>query len=62
MNWADAMKENADLQSREFITTDAPVMPRDASTSWEPHEVWLTRVKLPRDLAALGQAEEPAAR
>ncbi len=62
MNWAEAMKENADLASRESISTDATVMSRETSIPWEPHEVWLTRVKLPRDLAALRQVEEPATR
>jgi hypothetical protein len=27
-------------------------MPGTDSTSWDPHEVWLTRVKQPRDRAA----------
>jgi len=56
------MKDNADIASRELIATDAAVMPRDASTSWEPHEVWLTRVNLPRDLAELRRADGRAAR
>ncbi|HET7203614.1 MAG TPA: hypothetical protein VFI92_09625 [Steroidobacteraceae bacterium] len=60
MNWADAMKENADLASREAVSTDEIMMSRNTSTSWEPHEVWLTRIKLPRD-RALRQIEEPAA-
>ena len=61
MNWADAMKDNADIASRELISTDATVIPRDASPSWEPHEVWLPRVKLPRDLAELRRADGCAA-
>jgi hypothetical protein len=61
MNWADAMKDNADIASRELISTDAAVIPRNASTSWEPHQVWLTRVKLPRDLAELRRADGCAA-
>jgi len=44
MNWADMMKENADRASRELVA---------APTSWEPHEVWLTRIKAPRDHAAM---------
>ena len=59
MNWADAMKENADLAARELDAMDTNVMPRDASTSWDPHEVWLNRVKVPRDLAALRRDESP---
>ena len=62
MNCADTTKENANPASRELDPATAAVMPRDASTSWEPHEVWLTRVKLPRDLAVLRHAEAPAVR
>jgi len=51
MNWTDTMKENANRVSREpFATPDdihaAPSM------AWDPHDVWLTRVKQPRDRAA----------
>ena len=61
MNRADAMTNIADPTLTEPVSTDGPVMgPRDVPTSWEPHEVWLTRVKLPRDLAALCRAEAPA--
>ncbi len=57
MNWTDAMKENAALASREREFTDTVVVARDASASWDPHEVWLKRVKLPRELAASKQAD-----
>jgi hypothetical protein len=40
---------------------DAAVAPREPPTSWEPHDVWLNRIKLPRDLAAIRRAEAPAA-
>ena len=61
MNRADAMTSIADPSLTEAVFKDAPVTGRrDVPTSWEPHDVWLTRVKLPRDLAALRRAEVPA--
>ena len=51
MNWAEAMKETADAASQDRVSTDANVMRSAIPASWHPHEVWLTRVKQPRDLA-----------
>jgi hypothetical protein len=53
MNWADMMKENAAPASRELLTTHPTVLPREAPISWQPREVWLTRIKEPRDNAAM---------
>lgn len=53
MNWSDTMKENAVRVSRERAFTDPDDMRDAASTAWDPREVWLTRVKQPRDLAAV---------
>jgi hypothetical protein len=61
MNWSDAMKDNADLLARDHSFTNASDMQRAESTSWDPHEVWLTRIKQPRDRAA-GRAMAAAAR
>lgn len=47
------MNENTDPDSRKLGSTHASVVARDAPTSWEPYEVWLTRIKLPRDSAAM---------
>jgi hypothetical protein len=52
MSWAEAMKEMAEAASRDSAYADANVMRRAVSTSWDPYEVWLRRVKQPRDLAA----------
>jgi hypothetical protein len=46
------MRNNANVASRDRAATDDSVMPGTGSTSWDPHEVWLTRVKQPRDRAA----------
>ena len=47
------MDDTADPASRELGATHTSVAPADAPTSWEPYEVWLTRIKLPRDSAAM---------
>jgi hypothetical protein len=52
MNWAEAMKDTADAASQDRVSTEASVMRSAISASWDPYEVWLTRVKQPRDLAA----------
>lgn len=52
MNWTDAMKNNADVVSR-FGVPAGPTGTRVAApTGWDPHEVWLSRVKEPRERAA----------
>jgi hypothetical protein len=53
MNWADMMKQNAGPASTAFLATHPTVPRRETPTSWEPHEVWLTRIKVPRDNAAM---------
>jgi hypothetical protein len=57
MNWADMMRENAAPASRKLLTTHPTVLPREAPISWEPHEVWLTRIKEPRNDAAMLRAQ-----
>ena len=51
MSWAEAMKEMADVASRDRGSADENVMRSEPSTSWDPYEVWLTRVKQPREHA-----------
>ena len=52
MNWSDAMKENANRVSGDRDFTSASDAAGAASTAWDPHDVWLTRIKQPRDRAA----------
>ena len=52
MNWAETLKGNATVASLEHATTDGVAFPRTQAASWEPFEVWLTRIKQPRDRAA----------
>jgi hypothetical protein len=51
MSWAETMKEAADAAaSGHGTTTDASRMRSATSAPWDPHEVWLTRVKRPREM------------
>ena len=60
---AAATMDNDNPSPAPPSSLDAGIMRRDASpSSWEPYVVWLTRIKLPRDLAELRRAENPHAR
>lgn len=52
MSWAEAMKENAEAASWDRVSADANVLRSAPSTSWDSYEVWLTRVKMPREQTA----------
>jgi hypothetical protein len=51
MNWADAMKGNAAIVARDLDSIAGGNAREAASASWDPYDVWLTRVKQPRELA-----------
>ena len=51
MSWAETMKEVADVAANGRTATGANMMRSATSATWDPYEVWLTRVKLPRELA-----------
>ena len=51
MSWAETMKEVADVAANGRTATGADIMRSTTSTTWDPYEVWLTRVKQPRELA-----------
>jgi|PlaIllAssembly_1097288.scaffolds.fasta_scaffold270715_2 hypothetical protein len=64
MSWAEAMKENARATWRDRISGDVNVLRSAPPTRWDPYEVWLTRVKQPREFAAdryAANAEWPGA-
>ena len=52
MNRADAMKDSADAASNDGGTGDEAATRGTTAASWDPYEVWLTRVKQPREHAA----------
>ncbi len=52
MSWEEAMKEQANVASWDRVYTDANVLRSTPPTPWDPYEIWLTRVKQPRERAA----------
>ncbi|MEY2919295.1 MAG: hypothetical protein RL261_600 [Pseudomonadota bacterium] len=49
MDWASTMAGNADNAESNRISSDDSAQDGVSSGSWDPHQVWLTRVKQPRD-------------
>ena len=49
MNWANTMAGNADDAANNRVSGDDSAQRNVESGSWDPHQVWLTRVKQPRD-------------
>lgn len=63
MSRADAMKDSADAAPRDRGPGDDSAIRVASAPSWDPYEVWLTRVKQPRDRAAhVAAAESQAGR
>ena len=52
MNWAETMEDNATVAMLEHVAADGSAFRRTPTASWDPFEVWLTRIKQPRDSAA----------
>lgn len=52
MSWEEAMKEQAGLALQDRYSAEANTIRSTTSTAWDPHEIWLTRVKQPREQAA----------
>ena len=48
MSWEKAMKEQANIDSRDGGSAEPIAMRSGDSTSWDPYEVWLTRIREPR--------------
>ena len=53
MSWSETIKGNATVASLEHVAKDERVFRRTQAASWDPFEVWLTRIKQPRDNAAI---------
>jgi len=52
VSWVEAIKEQANIDSRVGGSAEPNVMRSGDSASWDPYEVWLTRIKQPRGQAA----------
>ena len=57
MNWADQVKATALTVAAEHAATPARISV-DTPWSWNPHEVWLSRIKQPRAPVALTSISE----
>lgn len=52
MNWLHTMQDDDTVASSDADAGRPSISPDTTSRSWDPHEVWLTRIKQPRELAA----------
>ncbi len=59
MNWANTMASNADDVANNRVPNDDGTQRNVGSGSWDPHQVWLTRVKQPRDGRHLPASPSP---
>ena len=50
------MKDNAAVASLEHVASDEAISRAAQARSWDPFEVWLTRIKQPRDSAVKSAA------
>jgi hypothetical protein len=51
-SWLAAMNAIADVTLRDGASGDEEIIRGTHSTGWDPAEVWLSRIKRPRDRAA----------
>ena len=59
MRWHDAVKATA-LAALAERTTTAPRLAVDTPWSWNAHDVWLSRIQPPRELAVRVPMSEPS--
>lgn len=52
-SWPEATKASADVALRDRASGDEEVILGTQATGWDPREVWLSRIKQPRDRAAI---------
>jgi hypothetical protein len=52
-SWPEAMKASADVALRDRASGDEETTLATQATGWDPAEVWLSRIKRPRDRAAI---------
>jgi hypothetical protein len=61
MGWADTVKSTALTVLAERTATTGRVS-ADTLWTWNPHDVWLSRVRPPREIAAPPPEGDPATR
>jgi hypothetical protein len=52
-SWPEPMKTGAEIALRDRSSGDEEIIPGTQATGWDPGEVWLSRIKQPRDRAAI---------
>jgi hypothetical protein len=57
MSWTEAMQARAAAVVRERTEHDTPIFNAVQPMGWDPHDVWLTRVRQPRLVAASAAIE-----
>lgn len=60
MNWATTMAGNADDDADNRAPSDDSGQRSVVPGAWDPHQVWLTRVKQPRDARPCPSSPAPA--
>jgi hypothetical protein len=56
MRWPDVVKASAAAVSRDRASGDEETVIGTQAAGWDPYEVWLSRIKKPRDRAAVSLA------
>jgi len=57
MSWTDALKPSVTAAVAERPEQYTPLFNAARPIGWDPHDVWLTRVRQPRKLAASAAVE-----
>jgi hypothetical protein len=60
MNWANKLASVANDAADDRVPSNDDVQRNALSASWDPHQVWLTRIKQPRDGRQLPPNPMPA--
>jgi hypothetical protein len=55
-SWPQAMTAGAEGELRDRDSGDEEIILGTQATGWDPGEVWLSRIKRPRDRAAISRA------
>jgi hypothetical protein len=56
MSWSDVMKASAAVALHARASSDEGIVLGMQAASWDPYEVWLSRIKKPRDRAGIALA------
>jgi hypothetical protein len=60
MSWANKLASVANDAANDRVASNEGVQRTALSGSWDPHQVWLTRIKQPRDGRQLSPNPIPA--